>query len=118
MLQLPHRCRLGWPGAGRELETDFGTFYPPNITPDRATGIGAWSEKDFIRAVTCGISPDGEYYFPSFPYTAYQSMSRDDVVALRAYLMSVAPVSVVEYSTSQWSTADLAAALEYLRSLR
>jgi len=78
--------------GGYALKTDFGTFYSPNITPDPETGIGNWSDEDFIRAMQKGISPEGEHYFPSFPYTAYTKMHREDVLALKAYLFSLQPV--------------------------
>ena len=78
--------------GGRPLKSDFGTFYSPNITPDDETGIGSWSDEDFIRALQQGISPQGKHYFPSFPYTAYTKMRRDDVLALKAYLFSQKPV--------------------------
>ena len=78
--------------GGYALKTDFGTFYSPNITPDIETGIGNWSDEDFIRALQQGISPQGEHYFPSFPYTAYTKMQRDDVLALKAYLFTLKPV--------------------------
>ncbi|MFW2440856.1 MAG: c-type cytochrome [Arenicellales bacterium] len=78
--------------GGYALKTDFGTFYSPNITPDRETGIGSWSDEDFIRALQQGISPQGKHYFPSFPYTAYTKMQREDVLALKAYLFSQKPV--------------------------
>jgi mono/diheme cytochrome c family protein len=79
--------------GGYALKTDFGTFYSPNITPDKETGIGNWSDEDFIRALQQGISPQGEHYFPSFPYTAYTKMQRDDVLALKAYLFTLKPVN-------------------------
>ena len=78
--------------GGYALKTDFGTFYSPNITPDTETGIGNWSDEDFILAMQKGISPEGEHYFPSFPYTAYTKMHREDVLALKAYLFSLQPV--------------------------
>lgn len=53
--------------GGRALKTPFGTFYSPNITPDRETGIGGWSEADFVRAMREGKAPDGSAYFPVFP---------------------------------------------------
>ncbi len=78
--------------GGYALKTDFGTFYSPNITPDVETGIGNWSDDDFIRALQQGVSPEGKHYFPSFPYTAYTKMQRDDVLALKAYLSTLKPV--------------------------
>lgn len=79
--------------GGRALETPFGTFYTPNITPDRETGIGTWSDADFLASFWEGISPKGANYFPAFPYTAYTGMTRDDVLAIKAYLFSLDPVT-------------------------
>lgn len=78
--------------GGYAMETDFGTFYSPNITPDPETGIGNWSDEDFLRAMQQGVAPDGRHYYPSFPYTAYTKMRREDVLALKAYLFSLKPV--------------------------
>lgn len=78
--------------GGRTLETPFGTFITPNITPHRETGIGDWSEEDFIRAMTEGRAPDGRHYYPAFPYTSYSAMSRRDLRDLKAYLDSIEPV--------------------------
>jgi mono/diheme cytochrome c family protein len=78
--------------GGRPLLTPFGTFYGPNITPDRETGIGAWSEADFQRAIRLGERPDGGHYFPAFPYPAFTRMSDSDIRDLWAYLRSIAPV--------------------------
>ncbi len=55
--------------GGRPLKTPFGTFYAPNITPHRETGIGGWSGADFAGAMRDGTTPDGDHYFPAFPYT-------------------------------------------------
>jgi len=79
--------------GGRPLRTFYGTFYTPNITPDKDTGIGAWSEQDFTRALREGLRPDGEQLYPVFPYTAYTKMSDDDVRALWAYLRSIKAVN-------------------------
>jgi mono/diheme cytochrome c family protein len=78
--------------GGHALETPFGVFYTPNITPDPATGIGGWSDDDFVNALWHGVAPDGSDYFPAFPYTAYTGMSRDDALAIKAYLFSLEPV--------------------------
>lgn len=75
--------------GGRALVTAFGTFYAPNITPDAETGIGAWSEEQFVAALRQGTRPDGADYFPAFPYTAYAGMTRDDALAIRAYLLTL-----------------------------
>ena len=74
--------------GGRPLETPFGTFYTPNITADDRTGIGAWSETDFVRALRHGETPDGSHYYPAFPYTSYTRMTDEDARALFAYLRS------------------------------
>ncbi len=78
--------------GGDPLETPFGTFYPPNITPDPETGIGNWSEEDFIRALREGISPQGQPYYPAFPFTSYTRMTLADLKALKAYLDTVPAV--------------------------
>ncbi|MGB5582456.1 MAG: cytochrome c [Gammaproteobacteria bacterium] len=74
--------------GGRQLDTEFGIFYSPNITPDNETGIGKWGDEDFIRALTRGIAPDGRHYYPGFPYLSYRNMSREDILAIKAYLFS------------------------------
>jgi len=79
--------------GGRALESEFGIFYSPNITPDKDTGIGNWNDQDFILALTQGIAPDGRHYFPSFPYLSYQNMTREDILAIKGYLFSQAPVN-------------------------
>jgi mono/diheme cytochrome c family protein len=78
--------------GGRAIESPFGTFYGPNITPDRETGIGAWTEADLVRALHAGRGPDGRHYYPVFPYSSYTRMRREDVAALWAYLQTVTPV--------------------------
>ena len=78
--------------GGRELKTDFGSFFTPNITPDPETGLGNWSDEDFIRAMKKGVSPDGGRYYPTFPYTSYTRMTRQDMLDLKAYLDTVPPV--------------------------
>ncbi len=79
--------------GGRAIPTPFGTIYSANITPDRETGIGAWTADDFYRAMHEGIGPHGERLYPAFPYPYFTRMTRDDVEAVRAYLMSLDPVS-------------------------
>jgi len=74
--------------GGSPIETPFGTFYSPNITPDREHGIGGWTEEDFFRALNDGKSPTGEHYFPVFPYSSYTRMTASDKSALWAYVKS------------------------------
>jgi mono/diheme cytochrome c family protein len=79
-------------GGGFALKSPFGTFFPPNISPDRDDGIGAWSEANFVSAMGKGTSPDGSHYYPAFPYTSYQRMKMEDVRDLFAYLKTLPPV--------------------------
>jgi mono/diheme cytochrome c family protein len=78
--------------GGKRIDTPFGAIYSPNITPDRDTGIGGWSEQDFYRALRSGVAPDGSRYYPAFPYPNFSKLTRDDILAIRAYLSTVAPV--------------------------
>ena len=79
--------------GGRPIESPFGTFYSPNITPDRRYGIGDWSDEDFVRALRQGLSPESKHYYPAFPYTSYTRLRRDDVLAIKAYLDTVESVA-------------------------
>ncbi|HEX9852232.1 MAG TPA: cytochrome c [Woeseiaceae bacterium] len=97
--------------GGYALESLFGTFYAPNITPDKDTGIGNWGDEDFLRAFHVGINPDGDAYFPAFPYTAYTGASRDDLLAMKAYLFSLEPVrkEIPEHDLPAFMSSRLAA---------
>jgi mono/diheme cytochrome c family protein len=77
--------------GGRALETPFGTFYGPNITPDKETGIGSWTDADFKRAIRQGERRDGSHYFPAFPYPSFTGMSDTDIQDLWAYLKTLPP---------------------------
>lgn len=89
-----HTAENGIPNAGGlPLETPFGTVYTTNITPDKATGIGAWSFAAFDRAMRQGIHRDGRHLYPAFPYTAFAKMTDADMQSLYAYLMTQEPVS-------------------------
>jgi mono/diheme cytochrome c family protein len=79
-------------GGGLGLKSPFGTFFTPNISPDRKDGIGDWSEADFVTAMWKGTAPDGSHYYPAFPYTSYQRMKLEDVRDLFAYLKTLPPV--------------------------
>ena len=78
--------------GGRALKTDYGTFYTPNISPDPKYGIGAWTDADFLKALRKGVSPSGDDYYPTFPYTAFTLMSDDDILDIKAYLFTRMPV--------------------------
>jgi mono/diheme cytochrome c family protein len=79
--------------GGRVLATEFGAIPAPNITPDVATGIGGWSDADFIRAMRWGIAPDGTHYVPAFPFPYFARLSDGDLADLKAFLDSLKPVS-------------------------
>jgi mono/diheme cytochrome c family protein len=79
--------------GGRRLETPFGVFFSPNITPDARTGIGSWTDEQFVRSLHEGVSPTGAHYYPVFPYPAYTRMRREDALAIKAYLDSLDPVA-------------------------
>lgn len=79
--------------GGLPIKTPFGTIYSQNITPDQKTGIGSWSEKDFIRAMKEGVSPDGSYYFPVFPYLYFNNMTDADILDIKAYLDAIPAIN-------------------------
>jgi mono/diheme cytochrome c family protein len=78
--------------GGRAIDSPFGTFYGPNITPDPETGIGDWTADDLVQALRQGRGPDGRHYYPALPYTSYTRMRREDIEAIWAYLQTVEPV--------------------------
>ena len=78
--------------GGKRIETPFGGVYSPNLTPDRDTGLGAWSDEDFVRALRLGVAPDGSRYYPAFPYPYFTKMIRQDILAIRAYLATLSPI--------------------------
>jgi len=78
--------------GGRPIETPFGKIVAPNITPDMETGIGSWTDDQFDNAVRKGIGRNGERLYPAMPFNAYTKMSREDVLAIRAYLNTVTAV--------------------------
>ena len=90
-------CHTNYPGegqnapelaGGRAMETPFGVFYSTNITPDRETGIGEWSNADFARAMREGLSPEGQHYFPTFPYPSFSGLTDQDIIDLFAYIQA------------------------------
>jgi mono/diheme cytochrome c family protein len=89
-----HTVPPGKPFAGGlQMMTPMGAIYSTNITPDRDTGIGRYSEADFARAVREGVAKDGHNLYPAMPYPSYAKVNDDDMHALYAYFMSgVAPV--------------------------
>ena len=77
--------------GGRALKTPFGTFYAPNITPHPQSGLGRWTESDFIQAMRFGKRSDGAHYFPAFPYPSFTKIGDKDLRDLWSYLKSLAP---------------------------
>jgi mono/diheme cytochrome c family protein len=88
--------------GGRAIATPFGTIYSTNITPDEDTGLGLWSEDAFQRAMHDGISRDGHYLYPAFPYDHFTEVTAQDNHALYAYLMSQPPLRTVPETDSLW----------------
>ena len=78
--------------GGRPIETPFGIVVSPNITPDRETGIGAWTEAQFIAALDRGIGRGGKHLYPAMPYVYYTHATRTDELAIRAWLSTLPPV--------------------------
>ncbi|HVJ53719.1 MAG TPA: cytochrome c [Aliidongia sp.] len=88
-----HNAPGGKPFAGGlAFKLPFGTMYSTNITPDPETGIGSWSDDDFVRALHQGVAKDGSHLYPAFPYASYTQLTREDAVAIKAYLFSLPKV--------------------------
>lgn len=79
--------------GGAPLDTPFGSFVPPNITPDLDGGIGGWTQDQFAVALRQGVRPDGKAYYPAFPYEFYAGFSDQDIADLWAAMQTVPPVS-------------------------
>lgn len=79
--------------GGPALDSPFGTFYAPNITPAPIFGIGNWSLYDFSRALRHGISPDNNYYYPSMPFLSYSGMTDQDVMDIWGAYLEIEPVA-------------------------
>jgi mono/diheme cytochrome c family protein len=78
--------------GGKRIDTPFGGITSPNLTPDQDTGLGAWSNDEFYRALHNGVARDGSRYYPAFPYPNFTKFTRDDVLAIQAYLATLTPV--------------------------
>ena len=77
--------------GGKRIDTPFGGIYSPDLTPDRDTGLGAWSDEEFYRALHDGVARDGSRYYPAFPYPNFTKITGEDVLAIRAYLATLTP---------------------------
>src|SRR5579862_9281652 len=88
-----HTTEGGQPFAGgRPFVLPFGTLYSTNITPDKKTGIGEYTDAQFLRAMHNGVARDGTRLYPAMPYASYTHMTDDDALAIKAYLFSLQPV--------------------------
>jgi mono/diheme cytochrome c family protein len=93
MLGKPEMDKLLSGGnVGFEMPT-VGFFFPPNLTPDEATGLGKWSEADIAKAIRQGMRPDGRQLIPIMPYGWYSKLTEEDALAMAAYLKSLKPIS-------------------------
>jgi len=103
--------------GGRPFKLPFGVMYAPNITPDPETGIGAWSDEEFIKAMHEGVGRGGKKLYPAFPYASYTFLANDDVLAIKAYLFSLPavkntpPENALEFPFNQRSLMTVWAAL-------
>jgi len=79
--------------GGRVMLSAFGRIATPNITPDKTTGIGAWSDRNFGQAMRWGIAPDGTHYVPAFPFPDFARLTDADLADLKAFLDSLRPVT-------------------------
>lgn len=99
--QVCHTAIGGQPyGGGYAIQSPFGKIYGPNISSDIKFGIGSWTDEEFIRAVRDGIGKNGEALYPAMPYDAYTKMHRDDVLAIKAWLLSLPGVKQTAPATA------------------
>jgi mono/diheme cytochrome c family protein len=89
----PDRGAVGFMTGGTPIKTPFGTFHPPNVTPHPEDGIGGWTYDDFRAALKDGVAPDGNHYYPVFPYDRYTRMHEQDIADLWAAWQTVPPVA-------------------------
>lgn len=88
-----HTAQGGEPFAGgRPIQTPFGIIYSTNITPDRKTGIGRWSNQEFYTAMHEGVAPGNKHLYPAFPYPWFTKVDRGDVATIKAYLDTIPAV--------------------------
>ncbi|MFQ5904594.1 MAG: c-type cytochrome, partial [Candidatus Binatia bacterium] len=88
--------------GGRAFPIPFGKVYGTNITQDRETGIGSWSDREIRDSIVKGIRPNGERLLPVMPYEAYSGMAEEDLKALIAYLRTLKPVRKENISLKIW----------------
>jgi mono/diheme cytochrome c family protein len=109
---------LTTPLAGSDIGFEIpglGIFYPPNLTPDKKTGLGDWTDEQVIAAFTTGVRPDGRQLAPSMPWMSYGHINKDDATALVAYLRSLpaadhkvpGPFGAQEKATAPYMTVKM-----------
>ena len=103
--------------GGRMLPTPYGSLSTPNITPDKDTGIGKWSDDDFYKLMHDGIDREGNYVYPIMPFDHYTKVSRDDVLAIKAYLSSLQPVQAKRVPSTLIFPFNVRASLAVWRAL-
>ena len=79
--------------GGKRIDSPYGVIYSANLTPDRETGLGAWTDDDFLRALRFGVGRDGTRYYPAFPYPHFTRLTRQDILAIRAHLATLTPMN-------------------------
>ncbi len=79
--------------GGKRIDSPYGVIYSANLTPDRETGLGAWTDEDFLRALRSGVGRDGTRYYPAFPYPHFTRLTRQDILAIRAHLATLTPMN-------------------------
>jgi len=103
--------------GGQQIQTPYGTIGAPNITPDKATGIGDWSDDDFYRALHDGLDRSGNYLYPVMPYDYYTKVTRSDALAIKAWLFSLPPVHAPEAKNHLAFPFDIRTSLAAWRAL-
>jgi mono/diheme cytochrome c family protein len=91
-LGMPDMARfLGGSEVGFEIP-GLGVFHGPNLTPDKETGLGGWTDTQIATAFTTGKRPDGRELAPIMPWRAFTGLAKDDVESIVAFLRSIPPV--------------------------
>ncbi|GAB5467781.1 MAG: hypothetical protein Kilf2KO_08110 [Rhodospirillales bacterium] len=113
-----HTAPGGKPYAGGlEINTPYGSLSTPNITPDKQTGLGDWTEAQFYTALHEGIRKDGAYLYPVFPYPSFTKVREADVKAIWAYLQTLEPVSAPRKPSNMSFPFNVRAGLAVWRQL-
>ena len=89
-----HTAPGGTLAGGRAFRSPFGTIYSSNITPDKTAGIGDYTDDEWVSALREGVGRGGKHLYPAMPYTNYTQMSREDALAIKAYIFTLPASSV------------------------